>query len=495
MGRGWRGRWDAIGGWLLTSLFLCACHLPLETSRDAYVDPAALAPPAASIPWTPPASATDADESDAQRLASQPETPTLDPDESYDLATLIDVALANNPTTREAWEAARARAANFGEVLGGYLPEIGVEAQAGYAKYQFEAVGDPAVIKQYSVTPLVNLEWVLFDFGRRPAASEAARRLLLAANLDFNRALQDVLFEVQTAYYTLDAARGMVQAAESNRRSADAVLAAAQERLDRGLATRPDVLLAEQASAKAAFELESARVLVSDGQAQLALALGTRADEPLRIQPIEEIPARLAPSVDALIDSALAGRPDLAARVQDLRAREARLDEARSDFFPLLYAQGNYGLDAWWYRFSGPPTIRSSTPVWNAGLGLRWTLFDGFARRNAVREADAEAARARANLAQAELDAIAEVWRAFYDQRAAAEKYTYAERLLASSREAYASNLESYHRGLATIVDLLTAEGALAEARYILIQSRAELLTRAAALAHAVGSSQSPAQP
>lgn len=492
MGRGGR-RWRWGLGLLLAAGGVAGCGLPVETSRKAYLAPEELASPRASETWIPPAEPED-EALEPDRDASAPRA-TLEAGATYDLATLIDLSLTNNPSTREAWEAARARAAVFGETLGGYLPSIDFEAQAGYSKYQFEAPGDPAVIKQYAVTPLLNLEWVLFDFGRRPAAVEEARRRLLAANLDFNRALQEVLFDVQTAYYALDAARGMVRAAERNRTSADAVLAAAAERLRRGLSTRPDVLLAEQASAKASYELEAARVFVSDGEARLALAIGAPANQPIEIEPIEEIPPGLDESVDALIDEALSERPDLAARVEDLRAREAATREARADFYPLLYAQGSYGLDAWWYQFSAPPTVRSDTPVWNAGLGLRWPLFEGFARDNRLREAEAEEAQARAALDQAELDTIADVWRAFYDQRAAAKKYEYAGVLLSSSREAYASNLESYQRGLATIVDLLTAEGALAEARYIQIQSRAELLTQAARLAYVVGSGRPEARP
>ena len=187
--------------------------------------------------------------------------------------------------------------------------------------------------------------------------------------------------------------------------------------------------------------------------------------------------------------------PDLAARVEDVRAQEARAREAEADLYPELYAQGAYGLDAWWYQFSAPPTVRSNTPVWNAGLGLRWSFFEGFERLNAIREAEAEAAAARASLEEAELEAVAAVWRAYHDQRAAAKKYEYANALLAASREAYQSNLESYHRGLATIVDLLTAEGDLAESRYLVVQSRADLLTQAARIAYVAGTVRSSPAP
>ncbi len=47
--------------------------------------------------------------------------------------------------------------------------------------------------------------------------------------------------------------------------------------------------------------------------------------------------------------------------------------------------------------------------------------------------------------------------------------------------------LETYRRGLSTLIDLLTAERELASARSTAIDSRAQLLTAAAALTFAVG--------
>ena len=104
-----------------------------------------------------------------------------------------------------------------------------------------------------------------------------------------------------------------------------------------------------------------------------------------------------------------------------------------------------------------------------------------------MREAEADSRNARAQLASSELDAIAEVWRAYYDYRAAVRKLEFAESLLAASQEAYDANLKTYEVGLSNIVELLTAERDLANSRYTLVQSRAELLTTAARVAYASG--------
>ena len=69
---------------------------------------------------------------------------------------------------------------------------------------------------------------------------------------------------------------------------------------------------------------------------------------------------------------------------------------------------------------------------------------------------------------------------------------TGAKALLAASQESYDANLDTYRQGLSTIVELLTADRDLANARYTIIQSRADLLTSSAAVAYAVGAIEMP---
>ena len=116
-------------------------------------------------------------------------------------------------------------------------------------------------------------------------------------------------------------------------------------------------------------------------------------------------------------------------------------------------------------------------------------LFEGFARHNDVRAAQAEREASVAELTAGTLRALRESWTAYFDVDTAQRKLEFATALLASAEEAYAATLETYRRGLGTVLDLLTAERDLADARSTIISTRAELLTAAAALTFAVGGS------
>jgi outer membrane protein TolC len=134
-------------------------------------------------------------------------------------------------------------------------------------------------------------------------------------------------------------------------------------------------------------------------------------------------------------------------------------------------------------------TFGYSEPLYTGFLEFSWTLFEGFERENAVRAAEARRGEAEAAITQLQLETLRQVWKSYADVQVALLQVDYAKALLDASQDAYASALTSYTSGLADILDTLAAERDLARARMTMIDSRAELLNSAAALAFAVGDS------
>ncbi len=203
------------------------------------------------------------------------------------------------------------------------------------------------------------------------------------------------------------------------------------------------------------------------------------------------IPTNLADSVELAIDRALRQRPDLVAQLANLRAREAEVRRARAEFRPSigLSASGGGTMGSWNVTAAGAatPSYGYLEPEYGAFLTFSWSLFDGFTRRNKLREADARRGEAEAALSALELKALREVWQAYADCKASILQYDYAIALLTASKDNYDAALTSYQNGLGTVIDLLTAERDLARARTTLVESRAGILTSSAALAFAAG--------
>jgi outer membrane protein TolC len=413
-----------------------------------------------------------------------------DPTRELDLAALVDLAERTHPETRRAWEQARAAAARLGEAESAYYPAVALLASAGWSKTVDDTKTGDELVRESALIPEVSLSYLLYDFGRRDADWEHAQERLAGANFAFDRTHQQVAFSVQRSFFAYDASRARVVAAASTLTNARTVSESMDAQLQRGLASRTDVLLARQEEARAAFELERARGVRDDAYAALAESIGIAPTVSLQITSLSEqpIPNALADTVDQVIDRALVQRPDLAARVAELRAREAEQRRAEAAFWPTLRLRGNGGGVVHAYR-AGPPYSSHGGAESEGGafLEFEWTLFDGGERRSKVRAAEAARGEAEAEIEIATLAALREVWRSYADVRTGLRQQEFAAALLAASQDAYDAALASYQAGLGSALDLLAAQRDLADAQATFVDSRAALLTSAASLAFAAG--------
>lgn len=434
---------------------------------------------------------------DAMAPSAMPSQAPAGANKLYELPELIDLALRHNPATQQAWASARAAAAAFGSARAPYYPMASFQGDSGYTKFQFQDEFNEIIIKQWEYNPMVQLTYILLDFGRRSAVADGARQQLAAANFMFNRKIQEVVFSTQRAFYALSASKAAVEAARKNVELTRTDVDAVSQRLDLGLATEPALLLARQRRAQAGYDLENAKLLVRDAQADLAVALGMAANTALDVENLDRqpMPQELGTTVDQLIDAAVKQRPDLAAQVAALRQREAELRRTRAAWYPTIGVSTVYGENLWNYNWNSEPVVTSAIPEYSAHLTMQWDLFTGLRRLNDIRQAAAQRETARAEVESVEVDAIAQVWRAYFQFKSARKKYEYAQAIMAASQDAYDANLEAYRQGLSTIVELLSAGNDLANARYTLIQSKADLLTASAAIAYAAGAVQTPQNP
>jgi len=191
--------------------------------------------------------------------------------------------------------------------------------------------------------------------------------------------------------------------------------------------------------------------------------------------------------VEKLITDAIEKRPDLGAQIAAVRAGDAAIERAESEFYPEVGVSGNYGQIIWSYTVNGGHTQNLNQPFYGALLSLRWNLFTGFDRYYGLLNATAQRNASRAELKSLEVGVAASVWKAYYHFLSAKKKYAASQALVDASEESYNANLESHRHGLATITDLISSERDLMTARYTLVQSKADLLVSSSALVYAVG--------
>lgn len=404
------------------------------------------------------------------------------------LPAIADIALQNNAATKKAWHDAHAASEQVRYAEGYFLPSI--TAGAGLTRLTTAAHPDSSDQNSLTYGPGLQLSYLVCNFGGgRSAAVEQALQTVYAANFTFNRAIQDTLLAAQTAYYNVISAQTAIEASETNALDAKAILDAAVSRRDAGLGVDLDVLQAQTGHDQALFTLASAQGQLKIAQGILAQTLGLPADTSVSLAPPETaLPAPVSKQdMKTLIDEALARRPDLSALRSTLSAREAAIRVAKASRWPSLYASGSANRN--YYELYGLSNRASAMDDWTytGGLSLKWNLFDGFQTLSTTRTAEAQADSMRATLRQAELGASAEIWSRFQAYETALRKYEFSEAALKSAAAARQAAMDSYTSGVKGILDLLSAENQLTDARSRQIAVRQEVFTTLATLAHATG--------
>ncbi len=119
------------------------------------------------------------------------------PKKPMSLAEIADFALSNNPATRLAWYQAKAAAAGVGIAESAYLPQI----NAGFGVQYTANVFTRPESSQTTYGPNLSLNFLLLDFGNRSNTVLASEYAQIAANLNQNNTIQQVILQVQQAYY------------------------------------------------------------------------------------------------------------------------------------------------------------------------------------------------------------------------------------------------------------------------------------------------------
>jgi outer membrane protein len=398
------------------------------------------------------------------------------------LPELTEFALRNNPRTRQSWLAARAAAAGVAIEQADLLPQV----SAGYSVTRNQQVTNQGAVVPWQTRfgPSVTLSYILYDFGVRAFQIENSEYRLLAANLAHNRALQDVVFLVEQAYYRLIGNDALVKANELSLRNSETVLEAAQKRRESGLATVADVYRTETLVAQARLNLTRSRGELEKSRGQLASVVGLPVNQSIGVLPLEAPPqiGQVASTIGDLLTRAKATRPDLVAAEAQLRAAQASAKAVARSGLPSIEVIGGGG-----HNLFGDN--RPAVSNYSLGLTVRIPIFTGFRDTYSARQAQIQADLVEANRDSLVKQAEIEVWQGYYDLTTVASSISSTEAQVRSAEQTAQATLARYQSGFGTILDLITAQQDESNARVQRIQSYLDWFTTLARLQVAVGAS------
>jgi outer membrane protein len=397
------------------------------------------------------------------------------------LAELTEHALRERSESRAAWLGIQAEAARLDAATAANWPTLtGQLAFSESRSLSSSGVSNPTL---HRYGPSLSLAYVLYDFGARAASIDAQRYQLIASLLNNNRVLQDVVAEVEAAYYALLRVQAQVEALTQLEISLRASLEAAEVRLKGGLVSRADQLRARAALAEAEVALLTAERDQAKAEAALKQTAGIEQTRALVLDWKTSPPAALdaANLLAELLAEAQRQRPDLQALQAAAASASAEAGRARAARWPVLSLGANGG------RTYFTEDNRDASNSYNFGVNLSVPLFDGGRLAAEARAAERDAERLQAVVGTQRNQVARAVTDAYHDVRhAQAQREGVAIQFESASESALAAE-SRYNAGVGSLLELLTAQAALARARQSAAEADSEWLAAYSRLNHALG--------
>ncbi len=420
-------------------------------------------------------------------IAASDRMPAPQPARAFTLMELTDMALNNNPKTKLAWAEIRSSQAGVELARAGYWPQI----SADYSIIRSRSVNfnGGANSAQTRYEPSISLSYLLWDFGTRSGTVDAAKYALTAAELSNSQTMQDVILTVEQDYYQVLGLQVLEQANKLSVSDAETSLDAARQNQTSGLATVGDVYQAEAALAGAQLTLQQTQGNLAVAQGTLAVAVGFSADTRLQLTPWnQDVTASMPkPTIDQMLQQAHEARPEILASKASEQAAIANLEATKGRGLPNLTLAADAGRTR-----TVSNGVSQSADNYSAGLTLSIPLFAGFGDEAANKQAQAAIDISQATTAQLIQQVELEVWQAYQNLHTAVVTLATTDTQLKSAQQAEDVELARYHIGLDPILNLLTAQTTLANARAQQVQARLNWFTALAALGHAVGGLDAP---
>lgn len=381
----------------------------------------------------------------------------------------LDVQLGVAHRTRASAEA--------GQVWGGLLPAV--TASGAFVRNQYKAEIAVPPSDTITIAPLnqldgaLKVEVPLIDVSRWLQTSSAVATVR-AAGLREQGTRAQVRREVVLAYYAAAGGQALVEAAAQSLEVARAQAEQQQARAQAGVATELELV-------RASAEIQRTEQVIADARALEANARRTlfslTAVVPGAFPALTADDLHLEPPL-AELEGAVPGLPAVQAAEEDANAAGRAQAAAATALIPSVQAQFTQ-------RLTNATGFSGQSAAWNAGVSLSWRLDAPVVQ--GIRAASAREQIAALTAAKARLAATDQLHSDWQRTIAAASKQKAAQAQVLAARRAAALAGERHAAGVATQLDLISADRDRLQAEVNDILARYELASARACLRLSTG--------
>jgi outer membrane protein len=426
----------------------------------------------------------------AVRVAAQETAPARTPDappappapvapdvagRALSLPEVIAIAMTTQPEIQARlsdYDAARARVF---QALSPMLPNLAGTWDVRRARTASNLGGRFIDFEDTFTTARLTLSQLLFDFGKNLATTETASRLADLAREDVEVQRDVITLAVKEAYFNLLFAKRLITVAQQALDRAELNLRSAQGFYEVGTRPKSDVTRAEVDVANARVDLIRANNAERLARVALNTGMGIAIDAPTEVQDAPSVEAIVLDQA-ALLPEARRGRPEYRQAKLRVDAADAAARREFRNFFPDL---------------TGVASVGATTPdflqLWEAGVVLNWSIFDGGNKIARYREAMANLKAAQARVRVTELDIWQAVEQASLNVHETEERIQAAQKAVESARENFRLAQGRFDAGVGTIIELTDAQLALTQAQFTEAQAINDYRINVARLERALG--------
>jgi multidrug efflux system outer membrane protein len=241
-------------------------------------------------------------------------------------------------------------------------------------------------------------------------------------------------------------------------------------RLDHGVATKLDVLQAQQVLDSANASIPDLERQVAQEENAISILLGNYPQAIPRGLPLVQQP--LPPEVPAgLPSSLLERRPDIREAEQDLVAANAEIGVAKAQFFPQISLTGSGG-GSFGRSTAFSDLMSSQIGIWSYGAQVSQPIFTGGALRGNLRLAESQQRQALIAYRQSIQQAFGDVSDALIGYEKFHQVRVRQEDTVADLRESVRLSNLRYTGGTTTYLEVLDGQRSLFDAELTLAQAR-----------------------
>ena len=402
------------------------------------------------------------------------------------LTEAIRLAQQNAVTTVQARGNLRTSSAAVKQSYAAFLPSFSVSARTQrQSGDRFDTQGNLVPFTgnptNYSTSLTSSLE--LFDGGRRFLDIKAARAEVNAADAGEIAARYNVALQVKQQYYNILAARESQSAAQAQIQQADQQLRASSLRLRAGAATVSDSLRSAVAlgNARLAFLTAENNLRIANETLTRLVASSTTVTATATDTIDQQVVIPSMTELEQLVNRA----PAIQQADAQLAAAHASVRSAKTAFLPSVsmnFNRGGSGLDP---QFG----IGDKRYAYNQSLSfsLNFPLFNNLNREVTVARAAVAEDVASVQARDARLLAKQTLVQSVAQMKTAQEQVSIQVQTVAAATEDLRVQQRRYELGATTLLDLLTSQTQLDNARTALIRARYDYRVAKAQLEALIG--------